>query len=114
MNACKNVEVLTVDGSQGREKEIVILSCVRANKRKNVGFVEDYRRLNVAMTRAQRCLIICGNASTLKTSAVWSRLLEFMNDRKLIYAGKFDKLLPCSLEIVVKGSFNPQPPCKYE
>ena len=57
-------EVSTVDGFQGREKEVIVLSLVRANPKKTIGFLADQRRLNVAITRAKRLLIIVGDAST--------------------------------------------------
>ena len=55
----------TVDGSQGAEADVVLLSCVRANGRAALGFVDDWRRLNVAITRAKSSLIIVGHARTL-------------------------------------------------
>lgn len=54
------VEVSTVDGFQGREKEVVIISMVRSNKKGGVGFLADKRRMNVAVTRARRrCVLVC-------------------------------------------------------
>lgn len=60
-----DVEVGTVDGMQGRERDVVVVSLVRSNDAKEVGFLEDRRRLNVAMTRARRQLVIVGDAATV-------------------------------------------------
>jgi putative DNA helicase len=59
------VEVGTVDGMQGREKEVVIVSLVRSNDEHQIGFLQDSRRLNVAMTRAKRQLVLVGDADTV-------------------------------------------------
>lgn len=61
----KNLEISTVDGFQGREKEIIILSLVRSNQTHQVGFLSDKRRLNVAITRPRRMLIVIGDIETI-------------------------------------------------
>lgn len=60
------IEINTVDGFQGREKDIVIISCVRASNSRSIGFLQDARRMNVAITRARSCLWICGCARALR------------------------------------------------
>ena len=59
-------EVSTVDGFQGREKEVIIISMVRSNDSYSVGFLSDERRLNVAITRAKKLCIIIGNSEVVK------------------------------------------------
>ncbi|KAF8065235.1 P-loop containing nucleoside triphosphate hydrolase protein [Lyophyllum atratum] len=60
-----NLEIGSVDGMQGREKEAVIISLVRSNETREVGFLKEKRRLNVAMTRAKRHLCVVGDSSTV-------------------------------------------------
>jgi len=60
----KEIEVETVDGFQGREKEVIILSLVRSNEHGEIGFVKDKNRMNVAITRAKRCVIIIIDTKT--------------------------------------------------
>lgn len=64
------VEISTVDGFQGREKEVIVLSLVRSNDKFEVGFLSDERRLNVAMTRPKKQLCVIGNMETLERSGV--------------------------------------------
>lgn len=68
---CKGIKVSTVDGFQGMEREIIIFSAVRSNSNQSVGFLSDHRRLNVALTRGKRGLIVIGNKSTLCTDQTW-------------------------------------------
>ncbi len=73
-----NVKTHTVDGYQGQEREIIILSLVRSNKEKRIGFLADMRRLNVSLTRAKRKLVVIGDSSTLSSHPVFKRFFQFV------------------------------------
>ena len=79
----QDVEVKTVDGYQGREKEVIVFSCVRSNSDGKVGFLSDPRRLNVALTRAKRGLIVIGDPSTLRFDENWEGWLGHVRERNL-------------------------------
>ncbi|RLV91828.1 Helicase SEN1 [Spathaspora sp. JA1] len=78
------IDFNTVDGFQGQEKEIIIMSCVRAGPSGNVGFLSDVRRMNVALTRARTTLWILGNKNSLSRNSVWKRLLEDADARNCV------------------------------
>ena len=77
------LEIKSVDGYQGREKEIIVFSAVRANDNGEVGFLRDRRRLNVAITRARRGLIVLGNPKTLRHDGTWRAWLDWAEERSL-------------------------------
>ena len=79
-----SVEVRTVDGYQGREKEVILLSMVRSNPEGVVGFLSESRRVNVSVTRAKRCCIIIGDSGTLRSDQGLDSLWRFCQQRKLI------------------------------
>jgi ATP-dependent RNA/DNA helicase IGHMBP2 len=71
------LEIDSVDGFQGREKEAVVLSLVRSNNEGEIGFLADVRRLNVALTRARRKLLVIGDSATLSVLPFYRRLFEY-------------------------------------
>jgi ATP-dependent RNA/DNA helicase IGHMBP2 len=71
-----DLEIDSVDGFQGREKEAIIISLVRSNPEGEIGFLADTRRMNVAMTRARRKLLIVGNSATLSSHLFYRDLLS--------------------------------------
>ncbi|KAL1507836.1 hypothetical protein AB1Y20_007444 [Prymnesium parvum] len=79
-----DVEVSSVDGFQGREKELIIVSAVRSNPDSSLGFVTDPRRLNVAITRARRGIVIVGDPNTLRASSIWRDYLGWLSDQGCI------------------------------
>lgn len=80
-----DLEIKTVDGFQGREKEAVVISFTRSNPAGDVGFLRDLRRLNVAITRARRKLILVGDAKTLSAHPTYLRLINYIKERGVIY-----------------------------
>ena len=89
----REIEVKSVDGFQGREKELIVFSAVRSNAKRQLGFVADHRRLNVALTRARRGLVIVGDEATLAADPTWRELLSFYRRRRCV-VGSADELLP--------------------
>jgi len=81
------VEVKSVDGFQGREKEVIIVSLVRSNVENEIGFLKDYRRLNVALTRAKRKLIVVGNLETLSKDKIYSNFIHYVKENGEIING---------------------------
>ena len=78
------LEVKSVDGYQGREKETVILSLVRSNTEAEVGFLSESRRINVSVTRAKRCCIIIGDSSTLRSDSCLESLWDYCYQREAV------------------------------
>lgn len=72
--------VNTVDGFQGQERDVIFISLVRANDEGQIGFLNDLRRMNVAITRARMKLVILGEAETLKHHGFYRKLLEFIQE----------------------------------
>ncbi|CAK7338866.1 unnamed protein product [Dovyalis caffra] len=89
-----SVKVRAVDGFQGCEEDVIIISTVRSNDKGSVGFVSNRQRANVALTRARHCLWILGNAASLvRSDSVWKNLVNDAKDRQCFYNAEEDKNL---------------------
>jgi superfamily I DNA and/or RNA helicase len=88
-----DIEINTVDGFQGREKNVIIFSCVRSGSK--IGFLSDYRRMNVALTRGRYALWIVGSANTLSRNSDWNALIQYSNDN-----GAYQKVTNKSSKII--------------
>uniref|UniRef100_A0A1D1YFB6 Putative helicase MAGATAMA 3 n=1 Tax=Anthurium amnicola TaxID=1678845 RepID=A0A1D1YFB6_9ARAE len=81
-----DVKVKSIDGFQGGEEDVIILSTVRSNRDGSVGFLSDCQRTNVALTRARYCLWVLGSAETLINSrSIWAKLVHDAKERGCFY-----------------------------
>lgn len=87
------IEVKSVDGYQGRERDVIIFSAVRSNRQGAIGFLTDWRRLNVALTRAKSALVVVGDFATLESDPHWAALYKW----------------GCGVQCVVNGSGPEEP-----
>lgn len=79
----ENCTINTVDSFQGQEKDVIYVSLVRSNINASLGFLKDYRRMNVAMTRARFKLVLIGDSATLGTDAFYEALLNYVEKEGL-------------------------------
>ena len=74
------INIGTVDGFQGQEREIIYISLVRSNDNSEIGFLSDVRRMNVALTRAKRKLIVIGDSATLANHPFYKKFLAYTEE----------------------------------
>lgn len=113
----ESVEIDSADRFQGRDKECIILSMVRSNEVGIVGdLLKDWRRVNVALTRARSKLIVFGNQKTLKHNELLEKMLEMMSERRWIFDlpadaddnHSFDFSTQVAEELMAKQSASPK------
>ncbi len=73
------IVVNTIDGFQGQEREVVYISLVRSNAKGEIGFLNDHRRMNVAMTRARKQLVVVGDSATIGNHDFYGRFLDYVD-----------------------------------
>uniref|UniRef100_A0A914QAG4 DNA2/NAM7 helicase-like C-terminal domain-containing protein n=1 Tax=Panagrolaimus davidi TaxID=227884 RepID=A0A914QAG4_9BILA len=91
------MEIANVDAFQGREKDIIIMTAVRSNEAGGIGFLNDPRRLNVALTRAKYGLIIIGNAKVLSRQPLWHQMLVMCKENGYLVEGPLNNLKPSQI-----------------
>eukprot|EP01025_Chloroclados_australasicus_P044132 TRINITY_DN4759_c0_g1_i10.p1 TRINITY_DN4759_c0_g1~~TRINITY_DN4759_c0_g1_i10.p1 ORF type:complete len:789 (+),score=106.44 TRINITY_DN4759_c0_g1_i10:122-2488(+) len=106
------VDVNSIDGFQGREKDLVIFSAVRGGQRHSIGFVADERRLNVAVTRSRSSLLIVGNVQTLLTDENWKLLVRNTRARRCMY--KVQDPYEAYVKDLVSGIMKPVEPTEED
>lgn len=74
-----NITIDTVDGFQGQERDIIYISLVRSNENNEIGFLNDIRRMNVALTRAKKKLVIIGDSATISENKFYSEFLDYID-----------------------------------
>jgi len=72
-----NIAINTIDGFQGQERDVIYISLVRSNDKHEIGFLQDYRRMNVAMTRARMVLVVIGDSETIGLNKFYQEFLDY-------------------------------------
>ncbi|KAL4593874.1 hypothetical protein ACB092_M008500 [Castanea dentata] len=94
--------VRSVDGFQGGEEDVIIISTVRCNQNGTVGFLKNHQRTNVALTRARHCLWILGNEATLtKSCTIWKELVIDAKKRRCFYNANEDQGLSQAITVAL-------------
>jgi superfamily I DNA and/or RNA helicase len=75
-----NLSINTVDSFQGQERDIIYISLVRSNEKGEIGFLSDTRRMNVAMTRARKKLVMIGDSATICSHPFYDKLMDYVNE----------------------------------
>jgi len=76
-----HIQVKTIDGFQGEERDVIIISLVRSNARGEIGFLSDLRRMNVAITRARKKLVLVGDSATISKDAFYKQFLDYCEEK---------------------------------
>ncbi|MFK7932853.1 MAG: AAA domain-containing protein [Saprospiraceae bacterium] len=84
--------IKTIDGFQGQEKDVVYISLVRSNSKQEIGFLKDYRRMNVAMTRARKQLIVVGDSATIGSNEFYQQFLAYCEE-EAVYQTAWEYML---------------------
>jgi regulator of nonsense transcripts 1 len=106
------IEVASVDAFQGREKDFILVSCVRSSETQGIGFLSDPRRLNVALTRARLGMILLGNPRVLSKNALWAALLLHFKDLDCLVEGPLNNLQSCYMTFA-RPKRNPTTDSRY-
>ncbi|MBK7958843.1 MAG: hypothetical protein IPK03_12515 [Bacteroidetes bacterium] len=76
------IHIQTIDAFQGQERDIIYISLVRSNTESEIGFLKDYRRMNVAMTRAKKMLVVIGDSATLGDDAFYKGFIDYCHEHE--------------------------------